>query len=327
MADALLRQIEMLHHIPRTGSITTKLLKERLSRSGYDISERTIQRDLVSLSTRLPLTCDETSKPYAWCWMADAPAFQLPGLTTAEALAFQMLAQFESDLLPATITNQLAPYFAAARQHLADDAGPAAARNWLARVRVVSPNQPLLPASVSADVVEAVHSALIAGQCLEIMYRHRPGKPYVVHPLGLVQHGATMYLVAKFDGYEDPRILALHRIRKAHALEQAACPPSGFNLDDYIASGAFGFGEVGKSIRVELRFFNDAARHLTETKLSADQECVEEAPGQMYVKATVQLTRRLHWWLRGFGPDVEIVKPVSLRNQVAKSLAEAAQRY
>lgn len=327
MPDALLRQIEMLRHIPRTGSITTKLLKERLSRSGYGISERTIQRDLVSLSTKLPLTCDESSKPYAWCWMLNAPAFQLPGLTTAEALAFQMLAQFESDLLPAPIKTQLEPYFAAAKQHLAEDAGPAAARNWLARVRVVSPNQPLLPASVSPEVAEAVHSALIAGKCLEIVYRHKPAKYYVVHPLGLVQHGATMYIVAKFDGYEDARILALHRIRKANVLEQTTCPPSGFHLDTYIASGAFGFGEVGKSIKIELRFFNDAAQHLTETRLSADQECIEEVPGQMYVKATVQLTRRLHWWLHGFGADVEVIKPASLRNQIAKNLAAAAQRY
>lgn len=327
MSDALLRQIEMLRHIPRSGSITPQLLQEKLARSGYDISARSIQRDLVSLSTKLPLTCDETSKPHRWYWMPDAPACQLPGLSTPEALAFQMLAQFEGDLLPATVRGQLEPYFVAAKQHLSEDVGPKAARNWLARVRVVSPNQPLLPATVSADVVEAVHSALMGEKCVQIVYRSKPGKQFVIHPMGLVQHGATIYIVAKYDGYDDPRILALHRVRKAQVLDQSSCPPAGFDLDRYIASGAFGFGEVGKQAKVELRFFNYAAQHLTETKLSADQECTEEAPGQTYVKATVQMTRRLHWWLRGFGADVEVVKPAALRREIANSLAEAAQRY
>jgi len=327
MPDALLRQIEMLRHIPRSGSITTQLLQERLARSGYDISERSIQRDLVRLSSKLPLTCDETSKPHKWHWMPDAPACQLPGLSTPEALAFQMLEQFETDLLPATIRGQLAPYFTASKQHLSADVGPKAARNWLAKVRVVSPNQPLLPAAVSPEVVEAVHRALMEDKCVEIVYRSKPGKQFVIHPLGLVQHGATIYIVAKYDGYEDPRILALHRVKRAAILEQSSCPPSGFDLNSYIASGAFGFGEIGKSIKLELRFFNDAARHLTETRLSDDQECIDEGPGQTYVKATVQMTRRLHWWLRGFGPDVEVIKPASLRRDVAKSLADAVQRY
>lgn len=327
MTDTILRQIEMLRLIPRTGSVTPKILQQRLAGYGYTITERSIQRDLIRLSSAFPLECDDERKPHGWRWSAHLQPCQLPGLSTAEALAFQMLAQFERGLLPVTMRDQLAPYFAAAKQHLGSNEGPDAARNWISKVRVVSPNQPLLGATVPQGVENAVHSALISNTCLTITYRADEQRTFVVHPLGLVQHGPASYLIVRFEGYDDIRILALHRVRSARVMEKTPCQQGQFDLDTYIASGGFGFGEVGQSARIKVRFFNDAGKHLEETKLANDQTCIEEQPGQMLVTASVQLTRRLVWWLLGFGADVEVIKPASLRTRIAENLKAAAARY
>lgn len=327
MTDTVLRQIEMLRMIPRTGVITPQQLKQRLAELGYAITVRSVQRDLNQLSAVFSLECDDSGKPHGWRWSPGMPVCQMPGLTTAEALAFQMLAQFDSDLLPATIRDQLEPYFAAAKQQLSSDVGPKATRNWLRKVRAVSPNQPLLPASIAPEVVRDVHAALMEERCLEIVYGIGKGRTYCIHPLGIVQHGPSLYLVANFDGHEDARILAMHRIQRATRLGRAARVPPGFTLDDYIASGAFGFGEMGQTAHVELRFFNHAGLHLKETPLSADQECVDEGDGRLYIKATLQLTPRLRWWLQGFGANVEVLGPASLRSDIASGHCEAAKRY
>jgi predicted DNA-binding transcriptional regulator YafY len=42
------------------------------------------------------------------------------------------------------------------------------------------------------------------------------------------------------------------------------------------------------------------------------------------VQGTVMLSQRLRWWLRSFGPNVEVLTPASLRAELA---AEAARLY
>jgi len=43
--------------------------------------------------------------------------------------------------------------------------------------------------------------------------------------------------------------------------------------------------------------------------------------------ATVAKTELLFRWLRSLGPDVEIVKPVSLRRRMQREVADLASRY
>ncbi|WP_449425490.1 hypothetical protein [Rhodanobacter lindaniclasticus] len=43
--------------------------------------------------------------------------------------------------------------------------------------------------------------------------------------------------------------------------------------------------------------------------------------------ATVANTDQLRWWLRSFGPNVEVVKPASLRRKLAEEFAEMAELY
>lgn len=64
--ETLLRQWAMLRFIPRhPRRIDTGRLRAELQKQGYEITLRTIQRDLNKLSAVLPLVCDQ-SKPQGW---------------------------------------------------------------------------------------------------------------------------------------------------------------------------------------------------------------------------------------------------------------------
>lgn len=322
-----MRQIEMLRHVPRQGKISPQQLHRRLADLGYDTTERTVQRDLQALSSMVPIVCDDESKPHGWYWSKTAPVWNLPGLSLSEAFAFQLLEKFSSSLLPSGIGEQLQPYFIAAREQVNREVGPSLARNWLRKVRCVEPGQPLLPASASADVLREVHAALMQNSCLQIRYRSPQANDRIVHPLGLVQHGQIFYAVVNYDGFPDIRLIALHRIRKAKMLEQEVVTPPGFDLDHYIAQGGLGFGEYGKAVKLTIRMSNYAGEHLKETKLSEDQVITDTGPGEVRVVAKVQLTRRLRWWLLAFGPDVEVVAPAKLRDEMREQLRAALERY
>ena len=189
--------------------------------------------------------------------------------------------------------------------------------SWRKKVAIVPPNQPLIPPSYAEEIIEAVHSALLSEQQLEISYASREQgetKSYRAHPLGIVQRGAVTYLVATLSDYTDIRLLAVHRIQSAQGLDKPATTPKNFNLAKYIREGAFGFGESGE-IKLLVRFSTTAGEHLRETPLSLDQQIEADLPDWVRVQATVPNTAQLRWWLLGFGNQVEVLAPVSLREE------------
>ena len=149
-----------------------------------------------------------------------------------EALAFHMLGQFGMDLLPLAISSSLQPYFSAVKHQLAQNIGTGAARNWVSKVRVVAPDQPLLAPHISGLVLKSVHHALMHNYCLRLRYREKSASERLVHPLGLVQHGKVFYLLVHYHGYPDIRLLALQRVRAAEVDACAVVVPASFDLDN-----------------------------------------------------------------------------------------------
>ncbi|MFZ2219170.1 MAG: WYL domain-containing protein [Rhodoferax sp.] len=122
-------------------------------------------------------------------------------------------------------------------------------------------------------------------------------------PLGLAQQGPRLYLVCRFDGYDNERSLALHRIRSAQVSTLAFDRPPHFDLEKYDDDGRFGFGE-GHQIRLRFWIDTEAGFHLYETPLSKDQQIRDVHEDWMEVTATVVDSAMLDWWLRGFAENI-----------------------
>ena len=118
-------------------------------------------------------------------------------------------------------------------------------------------------------------------------------------PLGLAQQGPRMYLVCRFDGYDNERSLALHRILSARASTFTFDRPKDFDLEQYDNDGRFAYGN-GELVRLSFRIEKEAGLHLLESPLSADQLVVDHEDSYE-ISATVVDSAMLNWWLRGFG--------------------------
>jgi predicted DNA-binding transcriptional regulator YafY len=328
--NTLSRQWQMLRLIPRyPQKITARDLQRRLAVENFEINKRTIERDLQTLSGVFPLTLDDRDKPYGWSWQKDAPSFDLPGLSATEALSLKLIERHLQSLLPRSIVDQLAPHFRTAEQKLNGLVGRHQFASWPNKIRVVPPTQPLRPPSTPATVQQTIYDALLQERQISAGYRKRGDKrpvQYTLHPLGIVQRGPVTYLVATVFDYPDPRLFALHRFQKAEMLDEPANVPKNFDLDAYIASGAFGFSDGG-TIRLEAIFTDAAAEHLYETPLSSDQTLKPLGDGCTRLAATVADTAQLRWWLLGFGAGVEVKKPVALRRKMAAAAKAMAARY
>ena len=199
-------------------------------------------------------------------------------------------------------------FFVQAHSNLGPDAHAKREREWLSKIRVVSQTQPLLPPKIRPGVLEQVSNALYNNLYLNVNYKSAAGKATVadVMPLGLAQQGPRLYLVCRFQGYDNERSLALHRIVSAKASTLVFERPKNFDLQKYDDDGRFGFGE-GKRIRLSFRITKNAGLQLLESPLSTDQQ-VKELADHFEISATVVDTAQLQWWLRGFGEQASNVR-------------------
>lgn len=327
--DTLLRQWLMLRLIPRYPRKVTATELTDFLRETYEVTKRTVERDLNTLSNYFPLVSDDREKPYGWSWSKEAANFDIPGMAPAEALTLMLARDHLKHIFPAPLLGQIAPYFRQAETTLNQAERLWSLAHWSEKIATVAPTQPLIPPHCDEDVMQAVHDGLLHERQLQITYHSRSTgqtNDHLIHPLGLVLRGAVSYIVCTFSDYSDVRMLALHRIKQAVVQETARKIPEGFSLKGLIAKGAFGFEEKGH-IQLVARFEAPSADHLFETVLSHDQVISDVKDGWVTVTATVLDTQQLRWWLLGFGGKVEILKPKALRDEVIKTVQDMSNIY
>ncbi len=306
--------LELLRRIPRVGHTTAQRLRDELAAGGIDRDERTIQRQLKRLAEQFDIECDDRSKPHAYRWKSHAATLSMQRLTSQESLLLTLAEQHLNHLLPTLLTQSMAGFFEQARSNVdlrAPQEAPyanALDRQWLRKVRVVSETQPLLPPQIDPQVFEAVSRALYLNRWLSLEYCNAAKATVraLVMPLGLAQQGPKLYLVVRFEGYDNERSLALHRINRAEVTDRAFSPPPEFDLQRYDDDGRFGFGD-GERIKLKFRIEKAAGQHLLETPLSEDQTCVV-GKTHLTISATVVDSARLWWWIRGFGDAISQVR-------------------
>lgn len=304
----------------------------RLRERGYQVSVRTVQRDLKELSEIFPLELnDKNTRDYGWRWRKGGN-LNIPGMSVSEALAMQLVEMHLQQLLPATMLDGLHGVFSMAQARLGqlEQENNNHAGDWLNKVRVVAPAQPMLPPSVNHEIQADIYQALLENRQLQASYQSASStqdKQYLLHPLGLIMRGAVSYLVASAWDYPDARLYALHRFSKAEMLDEPLNKPDGFNLDTAIAGGLADFANEGEPVRLEIRCTEWVAAHLSETPLAVDQKTTQETDGWIRLSATVNDTWQLRWWLMGQGAGIEVCAPAGLRDEIRSALLNAASFY
>lgn len=321
------RQWEVLSQLERGRWVGTAHIYEQLNMAGFEVSLRTVQRDLNALAKRFPIE-KNNANPQGWRWQEDAPLQSLPHMNLSQAVAFNMVEANLTQLLPPAILDELFPWFDLARRQLKDSK---VTHTWLDRVRIEPATQPLIPPQIDPACKDNIYQALFHQRQIRAAYTSRSqpeANQYLLNPLAIVQRGAVIYLLA--SRVDDPKVIvrtfALHRFEEVEVLDSAAITPEGFELSSYLDDGGMGFAhplfsqlpDRGKQTLVNLRFTQAAGKSLTESRLSQDQQVEMHDDGSMTVSATVNLTSQLVWWLRGFGEGLLDAKPELLYQAVTQ---------
>ncbi len=341
MHDQLTLQILKL--IPRCDDngargITSKQLHAALQKEGILRDRRTIQRKLLQMKTVFGFESDhaEDGKPQHTLRYWRGPKsrmHEMGSLSLQEALLLVLAEKQLKSMLPASLHGLMQNLFVQANDRLKRDVGATDAQEWLTKVHVTNPTQPLIPAENRDGVFMAVTEALYSNQFLDLTYKNKMGETRSGHvmPLGLAQQGNKTLLVCRCDAWDQQLDngpvsakthqnwnLMMHRIQHAKVMKEKFLRPSDFSLQKHEESGGFAVPRY-RQIRLEFETLSDLARSLAETKLSLDQhiDVLKNPDGQTSgwhrICATVADTQILDRWLQGFGSEVRNIQKTTIR--------------
>jgi len=333
--------LQCMPEVPREPIPSGILYGRVMERYGDDAPSRdTIARALDQMYVDGLVDRQGHARARVW-WRTDkqAPSDHARRPPLELAIALMTLRRHAHHHLPSHLSHGLQAYFDGAEKMLGEslvDPLLRQARAWPGKTVRVDVGYPLMSPPVSNGILNAVRRALYTGRVLDVTYRNsrldtKAPSSYRVVPLGLVERGPVLYVVATRRSRTGPfryYHLRLDRFVAANCTETPGETDPAFDLDEYVRqSEYFSFFPDGK-IRLELRVReSDNLGHLFREQWLADDQQIIEEPGGFRLHATVVLSVALRNLLMERSARVEVLAPAALRAEIAAQLRQAVSRY
>jgi predicted DNA-binding transcriptional regulator YafY len=308
------------------GTATARALAGELG-----VSVRTVYRDLAALSAAgVPVVTE--AGPGGGCRLMEGYRFPLRGLRPDEAEALLILG------VPAVLRELgLAGALTAAHRQIQVTAGVGSG----ALVHLDMPRW--FGGQEEVPCLRDLAQALRLGRKLAIRYPPPDREPRVVGPLGLVNKAGTWYLVAHCVAHSgagtgagagggDIRVFRAGRVSAARVLAEPAERPAGFELAAFWARWSAEFEASRPRLEVRLAASPGALAAFGEVFGAAAAPALEaaEPPGQdgwRVLTLSFEHERAAAHRLAGFGDQVEILDPPSVRAELLATAREILGRY
>lgn len=293
-----------------------------------ECSEPTVKRVIAAMRDHLdaPIEYDRERNGYVYAaGEGISENWQLPGLwfSAAELQALLALERLLSGLSPGLLADELHPFRERIESLL--HRREVGTGELYSRLRILA----MGARSVRPLLFRTIATGVGSRQRIDLRYRSRSrneATQRIVSPQRLVHYRDNWYLDGWCHLRKGLRIFAVDRIDTAALLEQPADDLEEADLDARLARSYGIFSGIPRASAI-LRFTADMARWV------ADEQWHPQQQGQWLTDGRYELTipfadpTELVRDILRFGPDVEVVRPASLRDLVAKQLDTALNQY
>ena len=203
-------------------------------------------------------------------------------------------------------------------------------------------NLPDLNRTVNRQAMYAlgiINDAMSAKKKIEFIYNemgtdfklHPKRKdPYVVNPYQIVANNGKFYLIANYDKYDNVVHFRIDKMKEIKCLNESIKPRSevpelanGLNLPKHMAEHIYMFS--GESVWVEIKTTPDMMGELVDW-FGKDFKIEQEEDGYIIIRVKCN-GNALRYWALQYGPYVEILKPVKLREQLKQDAESMYRKY
>ena len=147
--------------------------------------------------------------------------------------------------------------------------------------------------------------------------------PYLIEPAPI---GNATYAVGHVVDLDALRTFKIERIVRAELTDAHYTIPDDFDGPALLES-CWGIAYGEKTEEVVLRFAPSATRRVKETHWHPSQQLEDEPDGGCLLRLCLANAWEMVHWVRGWGPQVEVLEPGWMREQVAREARETWEVY
>jgi predicted DNA-binding transcriptional regulator YafY len=152
-------------------------------------------------------------------------------------------------------------------------------------------------------------------------------KEYELHPYLLKEYHNRWYLVAMDTDHSKIRTFGLERIAHLETGDKKFTPDKNFNADLFFKYSIGITERADKPQDIVLSFDPVPGKFLVTQPIHPSQFIVSENKNNMVIGLKVLVTPELTSFILGYGAQVKVLKPASLRQEIKKQLSEAIGFY
>jgi predicted DNA-binding transcriptional regulator YafY len=147
--------------------------------------------------------------------------------------------------------------------------------------------------------------------------------PYFIEPSAT---GNATYVIGWASYFDSIRTFKVERILSAQLTKQTYEIPEGFDGPALLRSAwSIEYGELLQE--VALRFAANATRRICETIWHPSQTLEHCEDGGCILRLNVAHPEEMVYWVRGWGPQVEVLAPTWMRDQIASEATHTRALY
>ena len=283
----------------------------------FEVSYKTIQRDLDFMRDRLNLPIEYDATRYTFRYTEKVEAFPLLQVSEGEILALfvaqKVLAQYRGTPFENTLGSAFQKLTGALKETVSFDLGEWGS-DYSFRVTGAS--------AADLEVFRLLARAIVQRQEISFFYqplRSTTPETRSVHPYHLANIDNAWYLLAHDPQRGQVRTFALPRIRSPQFTKKTFERPRGFSAAKELKGGFGVFAGSGKYV-VKIRFDSFASRLVRERDWHPTQKIRETKGGGIELEMTLGALEEIERWVLSWGDHAKVLGPKVLIDSVGKRI-------
>lgn len=289
----------------------------------YEVSSKTIQRDLEYMRYELDAPIDYSAKKRGYFYKEDN--FQLPAISIKESdlfsiyLAEEILEQYRDTPLYSRLKSVFEKIEGSLPNSPNSNYAPPQSRFTV----FPSPST-----TVDPQVWDKVFTAVRTQNTIEIKYTAPSGtkEKRLINPYHTIRYEGDWYLVAHCHKQDDRRTFSLARMTHIKETDSFFDIPKDFNFAE-ISTSRFGI-HWGQGVeKIVLLFNSKVAPYIEERKWHSSQKIEKMNNGTLILQIVAHRSIELKKWILSWGAQVEVIEPAGLRTEIRDELHKLVELY
>lgn len=295
----------------------------------FGTSRRTIFRDLKELQAiGVPFHYDAKTSGYTI-----EPEFFLPpvDLSLQEALGLLLLAHKTRDQIQTPFKNSVLWAALKIENNL-----PAKIRQYCNTALQNISTRPCAQAPVTHSAgldktFAQLQQAIVKKRKVNIRY-HSLFEGTIIDvelsPYHLLYNKRAWYVLGRSSLHKSVRTFKLNRIRELTTTQRCFVDGEKFDVYDYLGR-AWSMIPEGRIYNIKLLFLPKVANNVAEVQWHSTQKVVRNSDGSATVEFRVDGLGEITWWILGYGDQVQVLAPKTLRKkvlEVAKNMTKLNEK-